>query len=174
MIPPFPVTLTAFDPAWLEYARQLSEQLLKMGPAFVAIHHIGSTAVPGLIAKPIIDLMPVVVDLEAVDLLRPKIERLGYHWHGEYGIEGRRYCYLSDHTGRRLAQLHIFQIGSPHITRHLAFRDYLRAFSKKAAAYADVKAKARDLHPLNSHDYSNAKSDWVKTTEIEALNWFEN
>src|SRR5262245_38422331 len=94
----------------------------------VTVHHIGSTAVPCICAKPILDLLPVVQSLADLDLTQPVLESLGYQWWREYGIPGRRYCTLDDPvTGRRLIQLHCFQQGSPEIEKHLAFRDYLRS-----------------------------------------------
>jgi GrpB-like predicted nucleotidyltransferase (UPF0157 family) len=72
----------------------------------VTLHHIGSTFVPGLTAKPIIDLMPVVTDLDELDRKRSLVETLGYSWYGELGTTGRHYCALSDGDGNRIAQLH--------------------------------------------------------------------
>jgi len=126
---------------------------------------------PGLIAKPIIDLMPLVTDLAALDLERGAVEALGYRWHGEYGIPGRRYCTL-DAGDRRVAQLHIFTMGAPEAHRHLAFRDYLRARPGIAAAYAEVKRRARDLHPGDSHAYGAEKQPWIDRAEAAALAWY--
>ena len=109
MFAPIPVVLAPYDPRWPELAAQHSERLLQSGSDVIAVHHIGSTSVPELAAKPIIDLMPVVGDEAALDLCRIAVERLGYAWHGAYGIEGRRYCTLTDSAGARIAQLHIFE-----------------------------------------------------------------
>ena len=149
-----------------------AERLRSLGPALVAVHHIGSTAVPGLCAKPIIDLMPLATDLADLDRERVCVEALGYQWHGELGIAGRRYCTLSDETGARIVQLHIFQSDSPHAARHLAFRDYLRAHPAAARAYENEKRRARDLHPHDSHAYTDEKSAWIQTVEAVSLRWF--
>ena len=115
------------DPAWAEgYRRERALLMPVFGPLLVELHHIGSTAVEGLWAKPILDLMPVVTSLEAVDRLDPELEALGYQCMGEFGIPGRRYFRKGgDH---RTHQLHVFQAGDrKNILRHLAVRDYLRA-----------------------------------------------
>jgi GrpB-like predicted nucleotidyltransferase (UPF0157 family) len=136
------------------------------------VHHIGSISVPGLIAKPIIDLMPLVTDLAGLDRERRCVEALGYNWHGELGISGRRYCTLSDEAGVRIVQLHFFTADSPHVERHIALRDYLRAHPEAARAYAKEKHRARDLHPNDSHAYSDEKAAWIHGMEAKALDWF--
>ena len=171
MPPPIPVVLVTYDPKWPKAANRLSVRLRALGPLLVAVHHIGSTAVPGLCAKPIVDLMPVVISLVALDQERGMLEKLGFEWHGEFGIQGRRYCTLNYADGVRIAQLHFFLADSPHIQRHLAFRDYLRAHPSLAADYEKEKKRARDLHPNDSHAYSEEKAAWVKNTEANALRW---
>ena len=96
---PIPVILTAYNPDWPKMAACHAERLRVLCPILVIVHHIGSTAVPGLATKPIIDLMPLVTDLADLDRERWRVEALGYNWHGELGISGRRYCTLSDETG---------------------------------------------------------------------------
>lgn len=172
MLPPFPVVLAAYNPDWPHMADRYAEQLQVLGSTLVTVHHIGSTAVPGLIAKPIIDLIPLVTDLSELDSARGRVESLGYSWHGEYGIPERRYCTLSSETGHRVVQLHFFMSGSPHATRHIAFRDYLRSHPDAAAAYADEKRRSRDLHPNDSHAYTDQKDGWIRRTEATALAWF--
>jgi GrpB-like predicted nucleotidyltransferase (UPF0157 family) len=166
------VNIVDYDPGWPELAARFSAGLEVLGPVLVKVHHIGSTSVVGLAAKPVIDMMPVVTDLAALDAARGQVEALGYGWHGEFGIDGRRYCTLSDADRQRIAQLHCYQRGSPHIRRHLAFRDYLRAFPEVAAAYEREKRRARDLFPDNSHDYSDEKGAWIRAVEAKALAWY--
>jgi GrpB-like predicted nucleotidyltransferase (UPF0157 family) len=150
------------------------EEIARISPAFgknlVAIHHVGSTAIPGICAKPILDLMPEVAALADLDTARPALENLGYRWWGEYGIPGRRYCTLDESSnGRRLVQLHCFQAGHAEIERHLAFRDYLRAHSDEALAYDREKRRCRDLHPDDSHAYTDAKAAWINSLLPQAL-----
>src|SRR5262249_45301363 len=130
MPPPIAVELHPHDPAWAEGARREAARLTgAIGLAIVkTVHHIGSTAIPGIRAKPILDLMPIVCSLAALDDSRSVVEGLGYAWWGEYGLPGRRYCTLADTaTGRRRVQLHCYQERSLEVARHLAFRDHLRS-----------------------------------------------
>src|SRR4029077_5912454 len=101
------------DPEWPQMATGHAERLRVLGPILVMVHHIGSTSVPGLAAKPISGLIPLVTDLADLDRERWRVEALGYHWHGELGISGRRYCTLSDEAGNRIVQLHFFKADSP-------------------------------------------------------------
>lgn len=170
---PFPVQLVPYDPEWANLAKMHSARLAVLGSVLVTVHHIGSTSVPGLAAKPIIDLMPLVTGLSDLDREQSRIETLGYGWHGELGIPGRRYCTLSDESGNRIVQLHFFEANSPHVTRHLAFRDYLRAHPEEMKAYEKEKQRARDLYPDDSHAYTDEKAAWIRSTETKALNWFD-
>jgi len=173
---PIPVELKDHDPAWIEQAcREAARLMTATGTAVIAVHHIGSTAIPGIRAKPILDLMPIVSDLAEFEKLRPAVEGLGYVWWGEYGLEGRRYCTLDDPlTARRQVQLHCYGQGSSEITRHLAFRDYLRSRPALARAYDAEKVHCRDIHPLDSHAYGDCKSALVQRIEAEALSVFIN
>jgi GrpB-like predicted nucleotidyltransferase (UPF0157 family) len=172
MLPPIPVFLAPYNPEWPHIAAMHSARLCVLGSVVVKVHHIGSTSVPGLAAKPVIDLMPLVTDLSELDRERSRVEALGYSWHGELGITGRRYCTLSDVTGNRIVQLHFFASDSPQVARHIAFRDYLRAHPAVANAYEKEKRRARDLHPNDSHAYTDEKSAWIQAAEAKALIWF--
>ena len=172
MLRPFPVILAEYNPAWPLMAASHGERLRVLGAALVRVHHIGSTAVPNLAAKPIIDLMPLVTSLNDLDRQRQTVEALSYDWHGEYGISGRRYCTLNDGAGRRIVQLHFFAAGSPDAGRHLAFRDFLRAHPDAASAYEVEKRRARDLHPDDSYAYTDEKAAWIRKTEATAILWY--
>ncbi|HVW01221.1 MAG TPA: GrpB family protein [Planctomycetaceae bacterium] len=171
MPPPIAVELVPHDPQWAAVARRESARLIDaLGDALVTVHHVGSTAIPGIRAKPILDLIPVFATAAALDATQSRMESLGYAAWGEYGLPGRRYYTFDDPaTGRRTVQLHGYLVGSSEITRHLAFRDYLRAHPDIALAYDAEKARCRELHPLDSHAYSDCKCDWIRGVEAEAL-----
>ena len=107
----------------------------------IELHHIGSTSIEGILAKPIIDILGAVSDLKEIDSKSGAFEGLGYEVMGAFGIAGRRYFRKVDGLGKRTHHLHIFQTGSAHIERHLAFRDYLVEHPGKAAEYSALKAK---------------------------------
>jgi GrpB-like predicted nucleotidyltransferase (UPF0157 family) len=169
--PAVTVELWPHDPAWAEDAQREAARLTAaVGDLIISVHHIGSTAVPNIRAKPILDLMPVVHNLSALDVARPVIEGLGYAWWGEYGLQGRRYCTFDDPaTSRRQVQLHCFEVSSSEINRLLAFRDFLRSNPDLAQEYEAEKLRCQALHPNDSNAYSACKGDWIRKIEAEAL-----
>lgn len=169
---PHAVSIKPYDPTWPRRAAEESTRLAGvLGPILHKVEHIGSTSVPGLAAKPIIDLMPLVMDLGLLDRARTQVESLGYRWHGEYGIEGRRFCTVSNDSGERLLNVHCFVSNSSQVARHLAFRDYLRAHPDVALDYEKVKRQAAELHPHDVNAYNDEKSQWVLRVEAEAIQW---
>ncbi|HEY4051455.1 MAG TPA: GrpB family protein [Acidobacteriaceae bacterium] len=176
MPPPIAVELLPYSPDWARTAEMERGRLENvLGANLIAVHHIGSTAIPGICAKPIVDLMPEVQSLIQLDEARQQVCSLGYQWWAEYGMSGRRYCTLDEpSTGKRHVQLHCFERGNVHLERHLAFRDYLCAHPEIAREYETRKIKARALHPNDSHAYTDAKSAWITPTQIKALAWFRS
>ena len=164
-----PVELWPHSPDWAVAAEEAAKRLHSvLGANVLVVHHIGSTSIPGICAKPIVDLMPVVSSVRWFDEQTALLLSLGFRSWGEYGIEGRRYCTLEDGaTGKRKFQLHAFEVDHPAIERHLAFRDYLRAHPEVALAYDAEKRRCQALYPRDSHAYTDAKSGWI-ASQLEA------
>lgn len=166
------VRIVAHDPAWADRFSEAAHELADALGALASIHHIGSTAVPGLHAKPIIDLLLVAEDLGHVDARTPAIVALGYEALGEYGLPGRRYFRRDDVAGNRTHHLHVWRVGDEALRRHLAFRDYLLAHPAVAAEYGALKQRLAARHPEDMEAYIDGKDAFVKATEADALAWY--
>jgi GrpB-like predicted nucleotidyltransferase (UPF0157 family) len=166
------VTVVPYDPGWPRaFALAAGELTSAMDGVLLEVHHIGSTAIPGIHAKPVIDMLAVVSDIAAVDPCAAQMKALGYEAMGEFGIEGRRYFRRDNAGGERTHQVHAFQNGSPHVRRHLAFRDFMRAHPAWARRYAELKRKLAAAHPLDAAAYMDGKDGFIKEAEGSALTW---
>jgi GrpB-like predicted nucleotidyltransferase (UPF0157 family) len=165
------IEMVPYNPDWPFLYRQEARQIV---PALVGeivlIHHIGSTAIPGIKAKPIIDCLIEVRQIERVDNYNTALIALGYNPRGENGIPGRRY--FNKKTGStHTHHLHIFQVGHPEINRHLDFRDYLRAYPADAQAYSQLKEELAQKHRHDSIAYTEGKNDFVQEIDHRAAMW---
>jgi len=166
------IVISDYNPAWpatFEHERMSLHTAL--GPLVLTIEHIGSTAVPGLAAKPIIDLQLSVRSLaEARSSCVGPLQALGYAYMPQYEarLPGELF-FRKGHSGPWTHQLHILQGDHPRWQRRLLFRDYLRNHPEAARAYAQLK---RDLAVAFDDDisgYMNAKTAFVAATLAEAL-----
>lgn len=166
------VTVVDYRPAWERMYQEEAERIRRiLGGELLAIHHIGSTSVRGLKAKPIIDILPVVRAIDRVDAYNQSFEQLGYACMGEYGIPGRRFFRKGEDV--RTHHIHIFQADNQRdITRHLAVRDYLRAHEQAARAYEALKCRLAERYPDDIAGYCDGKDAFVKRLEREALVWY--
>jgi GrpB-like predicted nucleotidyltransferase (UPF0157 family) len=165
------VELVPHDPAWAAQAAAESARLAEaIGPTLIRIEHVGSTSIPGIMAKPTIDLQPIVRSLAELDARRPQVEALGYLWRGEFGIPDRRYC-IREENRKRLFHVHCHQDCHPEIARTLVFRDYLRAHVEEAKAYEALKIACAEAHPNDTLAYSNATGDWIRACIARAEAW---
>jgi len=144
-----------------------------LADVLLEVHHIGSTAIPGIVAKPVVDLIPVVRDLPRLDAARRKIETLGYAWWGEYGIAERRFCTLDD-GGQRLVNAHFYAGGNPEIERHVAFRDYLRAHPEVAREYEALKVRLAAQSGNDVNTYADEKTPWIRSVESAAIYFYRS
>lgn len=134
------------------------------------IYHIGSTSVPPIgFAKPIIDILLVVNDLEKVEQYNEKMLSQGYLPRGENGISGRRY--FPKGKDKRTHHLHIYQVGHENIKIHLDFKEYLLHNSDDAKAYGQLKIKLAEQFPDDTHKYQDGKEHFVNGLVDKATNW---
>src|SRR5215204_6648714 len=136
------VEVVPHDPRWRDaFEAEARHVDAALGENVVAIHHIGSTAIPNIYAKPVIDLLVEARDIAEVDGRSSAMESLGYEVMGEYGIPGRRYFRKDDPAAIRTHNVHVFEAGSAEAERHLAFRDYMLAHPGVAHGYSELKRK---------------------------------
>ncbi|ALB62745.1 hypothetical protein AFK62_09635 [Cronobacter condimenti 1330] len=158
------ITLEPYDPAWpARFDEEAQRVRATLGAVARIVHHIGSTSVPGLAAKPVIDMLLEVSSLAALDACNARMQALGYTPRGEHGIAGRRYFIKGDSA--RTHHLHAFETGSEHITRHLAFRDYLRRHDDAANEYQRIKFAAARDSGFQSDSYSEQKTAFIERIE---------
>jgi GrpB-like predicted nucleotidyltransferase (UPF0157 family) len=155
-----PIAVVDYDPAWpMQFAIEKAHILQTLGELLSVLEHAGSTAVPGLAAKPIIDMWAALrAPLGPVQIRA--MAGIGYEHFGEYGLAGRDYFVKSSTP---MCHLHCYPEGHPDWNRHLAFRDWLRAHPEGVQAYAAMK---RDLALRFSGDlmaYTEAKSNFIES-----------
>lgn len=165
------VKVVAYQETWPQEFKSEAHKIQEaLGQLPVHIHHIGSTSVPGLSAKPVIDIMPVVPKIDEVDAYTEAMQKLGYEALGAYGIEGRRF--FRKGGDERTHHVHVFEVDSPEALRHLAFRDYLRAHPDVASAYGELKQRLAETYPEDMESYISGKEAWIRGTEEKAIRWY--
>jgi GrpB-like predicted nucleotidyltransferase (UPF0157 family) len=140
-----------------EWPRMYQEEINRVFPVLqneiVAMYHIGSTSIPGMWAKPIIDILLEVRAISKIDDYNEAMINLGYEPRGELGIPGRRYFSREEPEDVRTHHIHAFETGNIGIERHLAFRDYMIAHQKDAEKYADLKKQLAQQYPRDIDSY---------------------
>lgn len=168
---PREVRVVPHDPTWTEaFEKEATALRSILGDEALAVHHIGSTAVPGLSAKPTVDVLFEVCRIEEVDRFDTAMDEEGYEAWGEYGIPGRRF-FVKNRGSVRTYNIYVFEAGSPEVERHLAFRDYLIQHPEIARAYGMLKKDLAERFPTDMESYMGGKDAFVKKTERKALFW---
>ncbi len=154
------VLLQPYDPTWPDqFAAEQKQIAAALGDRALAIEHIGSTSIPGLSAKPVVDILVAVKQLaEAVDCIAP-LAKLGYTFIDHPQNIQRRYF----RKGMpRTHHLHIVEAGRPEAVDHIAFRDALRRDPALRQQYADLKASLAERYPTNRAAYTEAKGEFIR------------
>jgi putative glutamine amidotransferase len=157
------------DPAWAERFEQEAARLrVALGAQVVRIEHIGSTSVPGLAAKPVVDISVGLISMEPRAAYVPALEGLGYRTALDPSEPDHEFASL-DLDGERRFHVHLCLAGSRFERRHLAFRDWLRTHPEDAAAYGELKRELGATHPNDVHTYTDAKTGFIRSIEAQAL-----
>jgi len=164
------VVMAAYDPEWPARFRRLGERLRSaLGDAALRIDHIGSTAVPGLAAKPIVDIQISVAALEPVEAFRRPLESAGYLWRADNPDRTKRY--FRESPGAPRTHIHVRRAGSWAEQVALLFRDYLRGHPNDAHRYAEVKRALAAEYTDDRQGYTDAKSDTIWSILWSADRW---
>ncbi|WP_077356393.1 GrpB family protein [Virgibacillus halodenitrificans] len=163
------IRLQAYNKNWVQLYKQETLELKSiLKDEVVCFEHFGSTSVPGMKAKPVIDMMCLVKNITKIDAFNSTLEAIGYEAAGEWGISGRRLFRKGGEN--RTHHLHVYQSDHPEIERHLIVRDYLRTHPKEATMYSRLKEKLAQEYN-DTRFYSKAKKPFIQELEERALLW---
>lgn len=155
------VRVVEYDSAWpLEYAKEAPVVAVALGPCVLEIHHIGSTAIAGMPAKPLIDIMVAVRTLGPIDDYRPIMKALGYRV--QPTGDPARHCFKKGLP--RTHHVHIVQRGGSDYCRMLRFRDYIASHPERASQYAELKHALARKYGTNRDLYTSSKSTFIDET----------
>jgi GrpB-like predicted nucleotidyltransferase (UPF0157 family) len=165
------------EPGWASIFEREVEALARVfGDALLAIHHIGSTSVPMLAAKPVVDILVVLRETDTIDRFSAGMQRLGYRIRGECldaempGTPGRFY-YSKDTGGVRTHHVHVCAAGHRQVPDLLAFREFLRAHPARAAEYGALKRVLAQRHRADNVGYMRGKDDFIRALLEAAREW---
>lgn len=166
------IVIVEYDPRWpILFEEERVRLLATTSPLLMAIEHVGSTAVPGLAANPIIDIMGGVRDLGEVTRYVANLEGTGYEYVPQYEVHipERRY-FRKPRTGQspRTHHLHIVELTSTFWRRHLLFRDYLRTHPVALREYANLKRRLAVEYGDDGQGYTDAKGPFIESIVIRA------
>jgi len=167
--------MVTHNPAWsASFERERQRLTPVLAPRLVhPIEHMGSTSVPGLVAKPIIDMVAVVESIDELGAIEPLLHEIGWVAAPEPGdAELRKLSYCSPSVEARSHHLHVVEQRSSGWREWLAFRDHLRAHPEVAAEYGELKTRLAEAHGADPNDrtaYRAGKADWVRAVTALAL-----
>lgn len=164
-----PVSVADYDPRWASMFEEARAEIMgRCGAAVVAVEHIGSTSVPGLAAKPIIDIMAGVESLDDARALVGPLAALGFEYVPKSDFPGRRF-FRRGLRGAGTHHLHVVELGGREWRRHLLLRDYLRAHPETAARYERLKRALAATHGPDRGAYTAAKTPFIDSVVERAL-----
>jgi len=162
-----PIEVVSYDLNWPELFKQEAAKIKSIfSDNFIKIYHIGSTAVPGLAAKPTIDILLEVKNINLADHCNSKMAELGYEAWGEYSIPDRRFFVKGKE--KRTHHVHVFQTGNPEIKRHIDFRDYLITHPESAKKYEELKIDLAQKFAGNRRAYVEGKQEFINLITLHA------
>ena len=156
------VVVVNYDKSWKQWFEVLRERIgSALGDVALRIEHVGSTSIEGLSAKPIIDIDVVIKDSSYLNEAIKRLAVIGYEHEGNLGVTGREAFSYNGSQPQPSHHLYVCPEDSPELTRHIAFRDWLRAHPVQAEKYSEIKKKGARLFPYNIEGYMEYKSPYI-------------
>jgi len=164
------VHVVPYDASWPSlFAQQAADVRAVLGAIALRIDHIGSTAIPGLAAKPIVDVQISVADFDPLDAYRTPLKRLGYGFRADNPDLTKRY--FREALGQRRTHIHVRRAGRFNEQFALLFRDFMRAHPETAADYASLKRQLAQQYPMDRQGYTEAKGPFIWRAMMVASDW---
>lgn len=173
MVPHRPFELKEYDPDWKRRFSVAAEKLKPiLGDNLIEIEHIGSTSIEGMIAKPQVDILAVVKNLDAVKDCYGAFVKAGYVPRGRgYVNKNDEYFTEDSLDGKRLTSIHTLQEGNPKIQEYKDFRDYLRVNEEDRKLYVSIKRASYSSHHDDYAKYYNGKKNVIGSIQERASEW---
>jgi GrpB-like predicted nucleotidyltransferase (UPF0157 family) len=165
------VEVVEYDPTWPEKFAQERASLAHVLPDALAIEHIGSTSVPGLCAKPTLDILIVVASIDSLLIHEPSLVALGYEQRDSFTDDEQHAFFRKVVNGRRTHHLHVLTQDSPRPQEYVLLRDYLRVDASAAEEYAQVKRDLAVQYATRRDRYVAEKSEYVTALLSKARHW---
>jgi GrpB-like predicted nucleotidyltransferase (UPF0157 family) len=160
--------ISSYDHTWADQFRAEAAAVQSIfGSLAHTIEHVGSTAVPGLAAKPTIDILVTTDHLNRADQLTARLEGIGYEALGA-NIDPTSRLFVKDDGATRLVNLHIFPADDPHVVELRAVRDYLASNKAAAEEYGGLKLRLVHEYPTDYASYRHAKDEYMKSVLLPA------
>lgn len=165
-------SFSEYNPHWKNQFLVLQDFLTEIfGNKAIRIEHVGSTAIQGMKAKPLIDILVVVKEMEPFEEQKDQMVKAGYEWGENYIAPNSLLFFRVDSDGEKLDNIHVCEEGSAKARQFIVMRDYLRTHPEKARIYSDLKQKNAELYPDDYPAYRKAKDLFLQQLEQEAYEW---
>jgi len=159
--------LVEHNPKWIsDYEIEAGKLRQMLSGIVISTYHIGSTAIAGIKAKPVIDILVEVSCLDDLETMHDQFRKIGYEPKGDYGIKGRRFYQKGG--DERTHHVHIYKTGNSEIKRHRLFVSFMKEHPDKAAEYEALKMALSIQYKDSSDSYSRGKSEFIKSVDDEA------
>ena len=169
-----PYRVVDYDPTWPELFKKYSEQVRQaLGANLLEIHHFGSTSIPGMFAKPNIDIYALVKSLDGVRDSYDAMRSAGFTSRGDYSSIGEEYFTLDTAEGERVASIHVFEGSDEIFNNYRNFRDYLTENPQERDRYIELKKELYKKFKNDYPSYDAGKRHLIEELKAKANQWAE-